>query len=456
MPAWSRRALLRTLGAGTSLALAGCSAGEEASSTTTGTPSTTTSTETTQPTSTTTTDAVLARDWSTTGLDAPVQALWLPNSPPGASQTGGPLYAGTGGGTVLNLVIGSGRIRWSHDAAGSHDGHDHPRVLEGPDSLYVVSQTWNEQTQRNYVEALDRDSGDRLWDWDAGEFLTPIGLTGGRLYLRGFDIRGSPEELGVEVDPKGDGHVHALDVETGDVSFSLDYPRLRDAAVAHHGLYVVADDPEDGTTERLIAHELDGTERWSTGTGLIDRVPLETVADGVLAGAKAGVGFYQPADPEPVWTTSEGAGWPQSISVVTEGQFEDTIFVGTEPLVALALDGSERWRLPRGGAVVPGSPLGQLVIDQPTGITGVDPDDGSSRFEYTPATATSVDGLLTTMDAVLVDHDVWTRTEFGVVDETGTLAELVVTPEPYEAMTAMFDEVFVGTESGVIAYQLQR
>jgi hypothetical protein len=106
--------------------------------------------------------------------------------------------------------------------------------------------------------------------------------------------------------------------------------------------------------------------------------------------------------------------------------------------------------------VVPGSPIGQLVVDQPTGIRGVDPDDGSSRFEYAPATATSVDGLVTTMDAVLVDHDVWTGTEFGVVDETGTLAELVVTPEPYEAMTAMFDEVFVGTESGVIAYHIQQ
>lgn len=216
-------------------------------------------------------------------------------------------------------------------------------------------------------------------------------------------------------------------------------------------MYVVTDDVSVGDPPVITALDHDGTKRWSTEAIGDSLHPIRSVKEGLLVWGNEGLGFYAPDDASPVWTVDEWVSGPDSLTVEMMGPYEDTIFAGPEPLLALSLEGEERWRRTPGGSVLAGART-PIYVDGPADVQGVDPASGEQLFRYLPDNAEAVEALAAVDDAALVAHRVWTDTEFGVVSEDGSQRELVVTPAPYNAMITMRSRVYVGTDSGITAY----
>jgi outer membrane protein assembly factor BamB len=169
-------------------------------------------------------------------------------------------------------------------------------------------------------------------------------------YDHGNEPYGGPVIAGetVLLGTRGDeeGHLHAVDVATGERAWRAPVPPTRTGVTAGEGLAVV------GTADGLVAVNHDsGEERWRALDGT-DIFGLAATTDGVYAATARGVVVAFAADGTERWRTeTEIAG------AFAAGRDAVAIGVSSESgpdheLVALdTVDGRERWREPFPGGL---------------------------------------------------------------------------------------------------------
>lgn len=454
-----RRRVLQVLGALAAGSVAGCSAVDEtavpAEGTTATESPTPTGTPTAEPTDTPTPEPIATGAWTVDSLDGEVRGLWLPNAPRMPDTTGGPLYAGTTAGTVANVSVATGEVRWRFSVAGELASSGYPTIRRDGETLLVVSDTRNQETLRNYVERVDPASGDRRWVFEEREFLSPLGVVDDTLYLAGEYIRAPPAELGPNQDPAGEGRLHALDLATGEEQWRTVVPRLINASVADHGIYANVAEDDDYTEFSVVALDRDGTERWRRPGGRYHLPAPVPVVDGVLASAHGdGAALFAPDGTER-WRVSGWRGGPSQIAVTSE-----RVYVGSEPLVAVSRSGTERWRVhDYGGIVEPirdGRPRGTLYVEQGRRVGAIDPADGTVRWSYDPENAKYVHARAVVDAGLLVDTGIGRNDGFVLLDEAdGEVVGEFTTPEPYWSTVAVASRLFVGADGAVYAFDVE-
>lgn len=460
----SRRSVLQLLGGLTAGSLAGCSAADAPADVTTSDTATTaegatstadvtsTGTTTADETETTTTPPVATEAWTVTSFAGEVRELRLATGRRRADSTGGLLYAGTTAGTVAKLGVESGDVRWRFAAAGESSDRV-PTVREVGSTLLVVSQTWSEETLRNYVERVDPATGERLWTFAEREFLSPVGVVDDVLYLAGEYIRMPPSELGPNQDPAGEGRLHAVDLATGEERWRVTVPSLADATVADHGLYANVG-VADSASEKVVAYGRDGTERWRVPGGTYFNPGPVAMDDGVLASAYGDSAAAFAPDGTERWRVSRWENGPTQF-VATPRR----LYVGSEPLVGLSRSGSERWRLDDYGDVVTpvldgraGQTLYAVANDA---VDAIDPATGTKRWTFTPdAKYVYARGVV---DAGLVIDTRNSRPRtFTLLDEaTGAVRGEFSIGDSYATATAIGSRLFVGATGAVYAVDVE-
>lgn len=457
-----RRRVLQAVGGLVAGSTAGCSAddetpGDDPASTDGATPThdpTSTETPTTERTDTPTPDSVATEAWTVDSFDGEVRGLWLPNRPRKPDTTGGPLYAGTAAGTVTNIDVATGEVRWRFSAAGESARHDGPAVRKFGRSLFVVSDTRTEETLRNYVELVDPASGDRRWMFEEREFFTPLGVRDDTLYLAGEYIRAAPSELGPNQDPSGEGRFHALDLTTGEERWRTTVPSLVNATLADHGIYANAttDDPSE---HRLVAFDLDGTERWRKLAG--DHYLPEPVAtnDGVLASVDGDSVALLAPDGSERWRVSAWERGPSQLAATPE-----RLYVGSEPLLGLSRTGAEHWRLDDYSSIVEPIRDGRLqqtlYFSKGQQVGAIDPETGAKRWSFDPENAKYVHVQAMVEGGLVVDTGIGPHRTFFLLDEaTGEVRGDFSTAEPYWTATAVASRLFAGAGDAVYAFDVE-
>lgn len=399
---------------------------------------------------TTQSDEIATEAWTVDSLDGDVEGLWLPNRPRRPNTTGGPLFAATNAGTVANVAVMTGEVRWTTTVLGDQSPHSHPTVHETGSSLLVVSQSWNEDTLRNYVERVAPETGDRQWAFEAREFLSPLGVVDDALYLGGEYMVAPPEELGPNRDPTGEGRIHAVDVATGEELWRTTVPSLIDATAASHGIYAYVAPEDEPSDHQLVAFDRDGTERWRTEAGRHHLPGPVAVDDGVLASVGAdAVAAFAPDGTEQ-WRVSGWRYGPSEIEVTRE-----RIYVGSDPLVAVSRSGTERWRLDdHGGVVRPirdGTIEDTLYLGGGTEVGAVEASEGTKRWSYAPEDEKYVHEQAVVEDGLLVTTGIGWDHEFVLLDEaSGDVLGNFRTRNSYRAATTVASRLFAGASGGDI------
>ncbi|MFC7199615.1 PQQ-binding-like beta-propeller repeat protein [Halospeciosus flavus] len=446
MPPSTRRRVLHALGTGFAVGAAGC-ATTGTTSTTTRTTAETTTSEPTETTETTDEPANFAsEDWRVESLNGPVQAFFLPNRPPTPETLGGPLYTVTESGQIARIAVADGTVEWTVDLTGVQPDTD--SFVTTGEHCFPVSDTRNQETLRNYVDAVNLATGERQWTFEAREFLTALGVVDGMLYLAGHYIKAPPSEIGPERSAKGEGRLHAVDIATGEEQWSSTLPALRGATVADHGLYATAW-PEEASELRLHAFDLDGTERWVVGTGAETPHVPAVVEEGVLAGTASGFGLYASGDGDVRWRVQKWQSGAREIVVLDDG----TIAAGWHPVVTVSQDGTVTHRLAdRGMVVLPATPSTLYVVTGSSIIAG-DRRSGGSRWRYDPEDAkyTHIQAII--REWVAVDKGVGRSQELLFLDEeSGAVGGRLTAPGDYHDVVGLGEKLFVGTDAGVYAY----
>lgn len=415
----------------------------------------TTETTTTEETTTEPTDDVATEAWTVDSLDGDVSGLRLPNRPRKPNTTGGPLYAETSGGTVANVDVATGEIRWKFTAVGDLEGHSSPTVSAAGDGLVVVSHTLNPETLRNYVEFLDPETGDREWVFEERDYLTPLGVVDDVLYLRGGYIRAPPSELGPNQDPAGERRLRAVDLATGEELWHTTLPSLVNATVARHGIYANVAFGDNSRGHTLVAFDRDGTERWRADAGAY-RLPEPVAVDGgVLANVGTDSVALLDADGTERWRVSAWHRGPSEIAVTPE-----RIYVGSRPLVALSRSGEEYWRLDdRGGIIEPirDEHREETLYDGGgTRVGAIDAGAGTARWSFDPDDEKYVHEKAIVDAGLLVNTGIGWDREFILLDEmSGEILGDFHTSEPYFAATAVASRVFAGTAGEIRAFDVE-
>lgn len=461
---YPRRRLLQALAGLTAGAVAGCTAADESGPSTdtsqsavgpTTEPAARTTDETTTNETATESDEEIAIEaWTVDSLDGDVQGLWLPNRPRRPNTTGGPLYAATDAGTVANLSVASGEIRWRTSVLGDLSPNGHPTVHETGSGLLVESHTWNDETLRNYVERVDPETGDREWAFEAREFLFPLGVVDDALYLGGEYMKAPPSELGPNQDPGGEGRLHAVDLATGEERWRTTLPSLIDATAAHHGIYAYVAPEDTPSDHELVAFDRDGTERWRTDAGR-HQLPGPVTADG---GVLASVGTDSVASLAPDgterWRVSAWERGPSQIEVTSE-----RIYVGSDPLVGVSRAGTEQWRLDDYGGIV--RPIRDQTREETlyfgggTQVGAIDAAEGTKRWSFAPEDETYVHVQAVVENGLLVDTGIGWNREFVLLDEaSGAVLGDFRTEKSYRSATAVASRLFAGTTGGIYAFDV--
>ncbi|WP_115864901.1 outer membrane protein assembly factor BamB family protein [Halorussus litoreus] len=467
-----RRRLLQALAGLTAGSIAGCTGDNPESAvdaTTTAEGFTTTGTTATAPRtgegsttdgaiseeSTTATDVEVATEaWTVDSFHGDVEGLWLPNRPRKPNTTGGPLYAGTTAGTVANVAVASGDVRWNAPVRGDLTPNGAPRVHDVGGDLLVVSHTLNEETLRNYAELRHPDTGEREWTFEVREYLTPLGVVDDVLYLAGEYVRAAPSELGPNQDPSGEGRLHGVDLATGEELWRTTVASLVNATVARHGIYANVT-AEDGSDHEFVAFDRDGSERWRTDAGKYHLPEPVAIEDGVVAATGAdGVASFAPDGTER-WRVSAWRRGPSEIEATSE-----RLYVGSRPLIALSRAGDERWRLDTHGSII--RPIRDqrreetLYFGGGTRVGAIDAGAGKERWSWAPDDEKYVHEQAIVDDGILVSPGIGPDREFVLLDEmNGHVVGEFRTPKPYATATAVASRVFAGTSGGILAYDVE-
>jgi outer membrane protein assembly factor BamB len=457
MRRYPRRHFLQALGGLTIGAVAGCTAADESESTTAPQSASTeaSTAETSTIEQTTTTDEIAAEAWTVDSLDGDVKGLWLPTRPRKPNTTGGPLYATTTDGTIANVAVATGEVRWTSSVVGALALGGFPTVREAGGGLFVVSDTRNQETLRNYVEAIDPETGDREWMFEEREFLAPLGVVDGVLYLAGEYIKAPPQELGPNQDPAGEGRFHALDLATGEERWRTTVPSLVNATVARHGIYANIAPEANSSNYKFVAFGRDGTERWRTDAGRYHLPKPVAVDGGVLASAGTDSVVFFAEDGTERWRISAWEHGPSEIAATPE-----RIYVGSRPLLAVSRDGTERWRLDDYGGVI--RPIRDqrreetLYYERGTEIGAIGAGDGTKRWSFTPKHEKYVHEQAVVDAGLLVNTGIGWDREFRLLDESsgGLLGEFG-TPEPYFIAMAVADRLFAGGSGAIYAFDVE-
>lgn len=458
MREYPRRRVLQALGGLATTSVAGCAATDETppsgdSTTTTNAP--TTSTSPSKTTDSSTPEPIATEAWTVDSFDGDVKGLRLPNRPRKPNTTGGPLYAGTTSGTVANLSVATGDVRWQFSVAGELMLHGYPTIYTFGQTLLVVSDTRNRETLRNYVEKVDSASGDRQWTFEEREFLTPLGVVDDTLYLAGEYIKAPPQELGPNQDPAGEGRFHAVDPETGEEQWRTTVPSLVNATVARHGIYANVTSDTDASDHSLVAFDRDGTERWRKPAGMYHLPEPVTVDDGVLASVQYNSVASIAPDGTEQWRVSEWKGGPSQIEVTPK-----RVYVGSEPLIAVSRTGSEHWRVDEYGGIV--RPIRDqrrektLYFEKGTQVGAINTEEGTKRWSFAPEDEKYVHVQAVVDEGLLIDTGIGRRRTFFLLDEiTGDILGDFSTGKPYWNSTAVASRLFAGASNTVYALDVE-
>ena len=457
MREFPRRRVLQALGGLATTSVAGCAATDETAPPRDGTTTTdapTTSTSSTKTTDASTPEPIATEAWTVDSFDGDVEGLWLPNRPRKPNTTGGPLYVGTMSGTVADLSVATGEVRWEFSVAGELGNHGYPNIYSFGQTLLVVSDTRNRETLRNYVEKVDPASGHRQWTFEEREFITPLGVVDDTLYLAGEYIKAPPEELGPNQNPAGEGRFHAVDLETGEERWRTTVQSLINATVARHGIYANVSSDDDASEHTLVAFDRDGTERWRKPAGLYHLPEPVTVEDGVLASVQYDSVASIAPDGTERWHVSEWKGGPSQIEVTPE-----RIYVGSEPLIAVSRTGTEHWRLDEYGGIV--RPIRDqrrektLYVEQGTKVSAIDSEEGTKRWSFDPEHEKYVHVQAVVDDGLVIDTGIRGRWTFSLLDEmTGDVLGDFSTGKPYRNSIAVASRLFVGASGTVYAFDV--
>lgn len=453
-----RRRVLQTLGGLVVGSAAGCTTTGETDapteSVTTMDTSTPAETPTTERTDVPTPDPVATEAWTVDFSGGDVSGLQLPNRPRKPDTTGGPLYAATDAGTVANLGVATGEVRWRFSAAGETASYGGPTVRQFGRTVVVVSETRNQETLRNYVELVDSGSGDRRWVFEEREFLTPLGVVDDALYLAGEYIRAAPSELGPNQDPTGEGWLHAVDLASGEERWRTTVPSLINATVADHGIYANTT-TDDSSEHRLVAFDRDGTERWRKRAGKHLLPEPVAVEDGVLASAHGDSAALFAPDGTERWRLSAWERGPSQLAATSE-----RLYVGSDPLVAISRAGTERWRVDSHGGVVrpirDGRHRPTLYVAGGRQVGAIDPESGTKRWSFDPENAKYVHVQAVVDGGLVVDTGISPHRTFFLLDEvTGELRGDFSTERPYRTATAIASRLFAGAADAVYAFDVE-
>lgn len=300
----SRRAVLKVLAVSGLIGLAGCSDGDEPSSSPTGpptsSPSPTATTDRTDSPTATATEAGWVSAWVET-FDGNVVAL---------DERGGQLFATVSDDTqdagtrLYSLTPDDGAVRWraAFDGEAFGPGPQEPDEPDDgwgtwltPDRAYLVT---GRRDEWHTVRAVDRASGTRLWSARRERELAVRGIHDGTVYATGREYfvpettHDTPEDPLVSV-------VYALDAWSGEARWTDRFRGVADVGVGPAGVAVV-----HGTRATLVGH--DGERRWTAALG------------------GGGLGAFVVGD---------------RVLTVSEGGRRESVVRGFTP------DGDERWRL---------------------------------------------------------------------------------------------------------------
>lgn len=278
------------------------------------------------------------------------------------------VYIGSVDTNVYALDSTDGAIRWQVEV--DAEVSTSPAVADN--TVYLQTRRRNEVTGTTY--ALDGDSGETEWTFDAGGFTTPIPaedavFTGGRDGLYALDPADGTELWSIPVSPSNlapafvdemlyfggtrDGErvplVAAIDATDGSERWSrrfqeAEFPPLSSPAVVDGRVYA-------GVDRRLLAFDAeDGTEVWSVETGSrIASSPAVTDDTVYIHGGANQIHALDRATGEKRWEAPGGQNPVSSPAVVGE-----TLYIGIDNSIASldTADGTERWSFETDGAVV--------------------------------------------------------------------------------------------------------
>lgn len=467
----SRRRLLRAFGGALSLSLAGCTTSDRSPTATTAPDSrtdtpgdrstaspttTTTATETDTETATDspTPEPVAALGWRTDELAGRVGRLWLPNVTPGPEPAGGPLYAATSTGSIARVAVDDGTVHWEFTVNGREEFHGQPTLFATDSALYVVSDTVDQHPLRNYIEKLDPETGERRWVYGTRDFLEPLGVVDGTLYLAGQYIRKPVSELGTSEDPTGDGHLIAVDAATGVEQWRRTIPLLQGASVGTHGLYVLE---EEGETESgwsnvttLYAFELDGTPRFQVNTGTPGPYSPGVLDDVVLASHEwTDLGAYDVETGELQWTVGRWDRGPNEFHIT-----DDAVYVESSPAVALTHAGDELWRVEEGGDVVAVTD-DSVYLEGGREVQAINRPARERRWLYDPTDYQYIQARAVVDAGLFVDQGIRADNHLTLLSTAdGAVAGTLTTPGNAWSSVGMDDRLFVGTDGTLLAYDV--
>ncbi len=278
-----------------------------------------------------------------------------------------------------------------------------PLVADG--TVYTVDDA---------VEALDAQTGERLWDVSlAGEADYTPALAGDRLVVAADQqllalsltdgeelwstslprpvqgaVTASPNADLVTL-PVGEARLMAFAVEDGEDRWTDETVSPRPAAVGEDGAYLTGYRPDgDGGVLRAL-DPADGTRRWSVALANPDAAPV-LVEDGLLVADGGTLAVHDPASGE---RRRELGGFGNRIRerlAVADG----TAFVVTADNALAAVevaDGTERWRADVSVDTDAGPSVGRDAVvvgakDLPTeslgGVLALSRADGTPRWEH--------------------------------------------------------------------------
>jgi outer membrane protein assembly factor BamB len=275
------------------------------------------------------------------GVRPPFRQEWMVRGrqliefPPAVAY--GRVYVGTNPGRFLAIEAATGEIAWERDfdrcIAAS------PTVADGVvyQSLMDPSPCGNpDRDAPGYVVALDADTGEDLWRFEAGVIESSPLLVDGLLYVGSWD-----------------GKVYAIDVATHEERWSFQTGDEVKAAVAYReGVVYVGS--YDGAMYALDA--LTGELRWSSeaqgglsGAGNFYATPAIAYGRVFVGNTDGKVYAFGARSGDLLWSHSTG-GFVYSSAAV----WEQTVYVGSYDGNLYALDaatGDVRWTFATGGRI---------------------------------------------------------------------------------------------------------
>lgn len=265
---------------------------------------------------------------------------------------GGVLYFGSGDGSLYAVRADDGSLRWRFHAGAP--------VLSSPaitDRVVIFGD------RNNTVRALDRADGHVVWEMRTGRDADlPWGLEGWDYVTASPVLVSAPGGGTYAVFGGGDGDVHAVDAETGEVAWRFETTqRIRSTpAVAGDLVYF------GGGDGVVYALELaSGKERWrhtTTGAGLdaadfgFDRRQIQAspaVVDGTvyLGSRDASLYALDAQAGEVRWHREDGSAWVVGSAAVAGGRlFNGRSSSGRFRAVDIQ-SGAEEWVVNTGGTV---------------------------------------------------------------------------------------------------------